>query len=67
MKDGNRLDVATNSVSRLGGSNKDRNWALVGGGAGMATQDLMRAHEVTIPSETLLHFKLEEPSRLQKS
>jgi hypothetical protein len=87
LKGGKKLDVATNSVSRLGASNRNRNLALMGGGAGigagigaiaaggkglaiggpvgfgagLATKALIRGHEVTIPSETLLHFKLKEP------
>ncbi|MDD5542619.1 MAG: hypothetical protein PHX83_05545 [Acidobacteriia bacterium] len=93
LKNGNRLETETNSVSRLGASNKARNWALLGGGAGigagigalagggkgvaiggpvgfgagLATKALIRGHEVTIPSETLLRFRLEEPTRLQRS
>lgn len=85
-KDGNRMELATNAVSRLGASNRDRNWALLGGGAavgagigalagggkgvaiggpvgfgaGLATKSLIRGHEVTIPSETLLRFRLTE-------
>lgn len=93
LKNGNRLETATNSVSRLGANNKARNWALMGGGAGigagigalagggkgvaiggpvgfgagLATKALIRGHEVTIPSETLLRFRLEEPTKLQRS
>lgn len=93
MKDGKRLGVATNAVSRLGASNRNRNLALMGGGAGigagigaiasggkgvaiggpvgfgagLATKMLIRGHEVTIPSETLLRFKLEEPTKVKPS
>lgn len=93
LKDGEQLKVATNSVSRLGGSNRKRNLALMGGGAGigaaigaiagggkgvaiggpvgfgagLAAKTLMRGHEVTIPSETLLHFRLEEPMTVNPS
>ncbi len=93
LKDGRRIEMATNSVSRLGGSNRNRNLALMGGGAGigaaigaiaaggkgvaiggpvgfgagLATKALLRGHEVTIPSETLLHFRLTEPMQVKTS
>lgn len=87
LKDGKRISVTSHSVSRLGKSNTNRNFALLGGGAGigagigaiaaggkgvaiggpvgfgagLATRALLRGHEVTIPSETLLRFRLAEP------
>ncbi len=93
LKNGARLDVSTNAVSRLGKSNRNRNLALLGGGAGigaaigaiagggkglaiggpvgfgagLATKALMRGHEVTIPAETLLHFRLSEPMSVNMS
>lgn len=93
LKNGEHLKVATNSVSRLGASNRNRNLAMMGGGAGigaaigaiagggkglaiggpvgfgvgLATKAIMRGHEVTIPSETLLHFRLEEPIAVNPS
>ncbi|MBZ5535462.1 MAG: hypothetical protein LAO31_05850 [Acidobacteriia bacterium] len=93
LRSGKKLEVATNSVSRLGTSNRNRNLALMGGGAGvgagigaiaaggkglaiggpvgfgagLATKALIRGHEVTIPSETLLHFKLKEPKNVNVS
>ena len=93
LKSGEKLEVATNSVSRLGASNRNRNLALMGGGAGigagigaiaaggkglaiggpvgfgagLATKALIRGHEVTIPSETLLHFRLKEPMNIKVS
>jgi|GEM_PF-5247457 len=93
MKNGEKLEVATNSVSRLGGSNRNRNLGLLGGGAGigagigalaaggkgvaiggpvgfgagLAAKALIRGHEVTIPSETMLHFRLKEPMSINAS
>lgn len=93
LRSGKKLEVATNSVSRLGASNRNRNLALMGGGsgvgagigaiaaggkglaiggpvglgAGLATKALIRGHEVTIPSETLLHFRLKEPMNIKVS
>jgi hypothetical protein len=93
LNSGKKLEVATNSVSRLGKSNRNRNLALLGGGAGvgagigaiagggkglaiggpvglgagLATKALIRGHEVTIPSETLLRFTLKEPSNVKAS
>lgn len=87
LKNGKQIEVSTHSVSRLGKSNKNRNLALLGGGAGigagigaiaaggkgvaiggpvgfgagLATKVLIRGQEVTIPSETLLRFRLAEP------
>ncbi|MGB7621969.1 MAG: hypothetical protein WBN92_06425 [Terriglobia bacterium] len=93
LKSGRKLQLATNSVSRLGKSNHNRNLALLGGGtgigagigaiaggakglaiggpvglgAGLGTKALIRGHEVTIPSETLLRFTLKEPSSVKAS
>jgi len=41
--------------------------AAVGGAGGAATQVLTRGHEVKVPAETLLTFKLDQPLRLQGS
>ncbi|MBZ5551939.1 MAG: hypothetical protein LAO21_04395 [Acidobacteriia bacterium] len=93
LRGGTKLEVATNSVSRLGASNHNRNLALLGGGAGigagigalagggkglaiggpvgfgagLGTKALIRGHEVTIPSETLLRFTLKEPTNVKVS
>jgi hypothetical protein len=39
----------------------------VGFGAGLSTKAMLRGDELTIPAETLLHFRLEEPIHVKLS
>jgi len=92
LKGGNRIDVATSSVSRVGKSNRDIHAskgggagsgavieAFASGGKGMAigspvdlsagfsAKAMSHGGELTIPAETLLHFRLEEPIHVKLS